>query len=79
MTKLSAEERDALPAREFAFPAQRKLPIEDATHVRGAIARFNQVKGVRDDERDEAWARILRAAKKHEVEVHEQSWRELNV
>jgi hypothetical protein len=41
------------------------------------MARFNQVEGVSDSERDEAWNRIKRAAKKHGIEVHEKSWREL--
>ena len=41
------------------------------------MARFDQVEGVSDDERDEAWKRITTAAKKHGVEVHEKSWREL--
>lgn len=77
MTKLSAEERDELPAKEFAFPKQRKEPIEDAGHVRAAVARFNQVKGVSDEERDEAWDRIKRAAKKHGVDIEEDSWRDL--
>jgi cell division protein FtsX len=77
MSKLSAEERDQLPGREFAFPKQRKEPIEDAAHVRAAIARFNQVKGVTDEERDEAWDRIKRAAKKHNVEIEEDSWRNI--
>jgi hypothetical protein len=45
--------------------------------VRNAIARFNQVKGVSDSERDEAWKRIKSAAKKFEVDVPEESWREL--
>jgi hypothetical protein len=49
----------------------------DADHVRNAMARFNQVEGVSDSERDEAWSRIKRAAKKHGVEIHEKSWREL--
>ena len=30
-----------------------------------------------DDERDAAWSRIKRAAKKHNVELEEGSWREL--
>lgn len=77
MAKLDNEERDALPAREFAFPEQRKSPIEDANHVRAAIARFNQVEGVTDAERDAAWKRILTAAKRHGVEVSETSWREI--
>ncbi len=77
MAHLSAEERDALPAREFAFPKQRKEPIEDAGHVRAAVARFMQVQGVTDAERDEAWKRIQTAAKKFDVELHERDWREL--
>lgn len=62
---------------EFAFPKERKEPLHDAAHVRNAIARFNQVEGVSDAERDEAWKRITRAAKRFDVEVHEESWREL--
>ena len=66
-----------MPKREFAFPKQRKEPLEDAGHVRNAIARFNQVKDVSDEERDAAWQRILAAARKFDVEVAEGSWREL--
>jgi len=77
MSKLSAEEREKLPKREFAFPKQRKEPIEDAEHVRAAIARFNQVSGVSDQERDEAWERIKQAAKKYDVELAEDSWRDI--
>ena len=61
----------------FAFPKERKEPLNDASHVRNAIARFDQVEGVTDSERDEAWRRITAAAKKFGVEVSEQSWREL--
>jgi len=77
MTKLDQDDRDALPAREFAFPKQRKAPIEDAAHVRAAVARFNQVEGVTDAERDEAWGRILEAAARHGVDVTEKHWREI--
>jgi cell division protein FtsX len=61
----------------FAFPKERKEPINDARHVRNAIARFDQVEGVTDSERDAAWRRIKAAAKKFGVEIREQSWREL--
>lgn len=77
MSALSNEKRDKLAAKKFAFPEQRKEPLEDATHVRNAIARFNQVKGVSDAERDAAWKRIKAAAKKFDVEVSEKSWREI--
>ena len=74
---MSTAEKDRLPDKEFAFPKQRKEPLVDARHVRNAIARFDQVEGVTDTERDEAWNRILRAAKRFDVEVGESDWRQL--
>jgi hypothetical protein len=41
MSKLDQADRDHLDKRRFAFPKQRKEPIENASHVRNAIARFN--------------------------------------
>ena len=77
MSELDAKDREGLKDSQYAFPKERKEPINDAEHVRNAIARFDQVEGVSDDERDEAWKRIKAAAKKHGVDVHEKSWREL--
>ena len=77
MAKLQTDDRNELSGEKFAFPHQRKEPLEDASHVRNAIARFDQVEGVSDDERDQAWKRIKKAADKFGVEVHEKSWREL--
>ena len=77
MTKLTTEDRDDLEKGSFAFPKERKEPLENASHVRNAISRFNQVKDVSDTERDAAWKRIKSAAKKHGVEVTEKSWRQI--
>ena len=77
MAELSEKQRDNLDEDQFAFPKERKEPLDNASHVRNAMARFNQVEGVSDNERDDAWRRIKRAAKKHGVEVNEKSWREL--
>lgn len=74
---LSTKERNELSDTKFAFPKERKEPIEDAAHVRSAISRFSQVKDVSDKERDRAWKRIVSAAKKFEVEVSEVDWRDL--
>jgi hypothetical protein len=74
---LSAAQRNRLPARDFAFARERKEPITDARHVRAAISRFDQVEDVTDAERDTAWRKITRAAKKFGVEVGESDWREL--
>jgi hypothetical protein len=77
MTKLSTKQRDRLDKSAFAFPKERKEPLENASHVRNAVARFNQVEGVSDSERDAAWKRIEAAAKKFGVELSEKSWREI--
>lgn len=77
MSELSEKQRDNLDEDQFAFPEERKEPLNNASHVRNAIARLNQVKGVSDSERDEAWNRIKRAAKKFDVEMTEDSWHEL--
>ena len=77
MSELSEKRRDKLGDDKFAFPEQRKEPIENASHVRNAIARFNQVEGVSDGDRDAAWKRVKKAAKKYDVEVNEDSWREI--
>lgn len=77
MAELNEQQRDRLDEDKFAFPKERKEPLEDASHVRNAIARFNQVEGVSDEERDAAWRRIKKAADKFGVEVNEKSWREV--
>ncbi|MCL6679244.1 hypothetical protein LZ519_07975 [Sphingomonas sp. RG327] len=77
MSELNEKQRDRLDDDQYAFPKERKEPLNDADHVRNAVARFNQVEGVSDSERDEAWKRIKKAAKKHDVELSEKSWREL--
>jgi hypothetical protein len=74
---LSTAEEDKLPARDFAFTKERKEPLTDAKHVRNAIARFDQVEGVTDAERDKAWQKILKAAKRFDVDVSESDWRDM--
>jgi hypothetical protein len=77
MSKINEASREHIDDDNFAFPKERKEPIHDAAHVRNAIARFNQVQGVSDSERDAAWKRIKSAAKKHNVELNEKDWRDL--
>lgn len=74
---LSTAEENRMSRTEFAFPDQRKEPLVDATHVRNAIARFDQVEGVTDSERDKAWERITSAARRFDVDVSESDWHEL--
>src|SRR3954453_22574566 len=74
---MSTAEENRLADKEFAFPKERKEPLTDARHVRNAIARFDQVEGVTDAERDRAWKRITDAAKEYDVDVSVDHWRDL--
>jgi class 3 adenylate cyclase len=70
MASLTAKERAQLPDHAFAYidsSGRRRLPIHDASHVRNALARFNQVAFEDDEARDRARIRLLRAAKKHGI------------
>ena len=70
-------ERGDLPDSVYAFPKERKEPLTDESHVRNAVARFDQVTGVPDADRELAWANIKKAAKHYGVDVSENDWREL--
>ena len=75
--ELSSKDRDDLPDSVFAFPKQRKEPLTDASHVKNALARFDQVEGVSDADRDLAFANIRKAAEHYGVNVEESSWHDL--
>ncbi len=75
--KLNAADKNKMSDSTYAFPRKRKEPLEDASHVRNAMARFEQVKGVTDEERKEAFENIKKAAKKFGVTVNEKDWKEL--
>jgi class 3 adenylate cyclase len=70
MARLDAKARDKLPDSAFAYidsQGKRRLPINDAAHVRAALSRFSQVHFEDDAARDRARIRLLRAAQKHGV------------
>lgn len=75
-----------LPASSFAYvgdpekTATWKLPIEfpgdeekTKRHIRNALARFSQAKGIPADKKEEVKAKIVAAAKKHGIDVDEES------
>jgi hypothetical protein len=74
---LDAAERNELPDSAYAFPAQRKEPLTSASHVRSALARFDQVEDVTDADRAQAFENIRRAASYYDVDMTEQSWPDL--
>jgi len=70
VAKLDAKTRAQLPDSAFAYidsTGRRRLPINDAAHVRNALSRFNQVVFEDEAARDRARLRLLRAAQKHGV------------
>jgi class 3 adenylate cyclase len=70
MPKLEGGKRSRLPASAFAYidsRGRRRLPIHDESHVRNALARFNQVGFEDDAARERARTRLLNAAKKYGI------------
>ncbi|HYU62191.1 MAG TPA: DUF6582 domain-containing protein [Verrucomicrobiae bacterium] len=74
---LSTQKRNRMRATTFAFTKKRKEPLNDARHVRNAVARFDQVQGVTAKEREAAWRRIRAAARRYGVEIRVRGWRQL--
>ncbi len=74
---LDTKDRKDLPDTVYAFPKQRKEPLTDASHVKNALARFDQVEGVSDEDRDLAFANIKKAAKHYHIDIEENNWHEL--
>lgn len=70
-------QRSDLPDSVFAFPKQRKEPLTDAAHVRNALARFDQMEGISDADRELAFANIKKAADHYGIEINETAWHEL--
>ncbi len=70
MPVLRAKERAKLPVHAFAYvdsQGRRRLPIHDRSHVRNALARFDQVVFESDEAREKARQRLLRAAQRHGI------------
>lgn len=74
---LDTKDRKGLPDSVYAFPKQRKEPLTDASHVKNALARFDQVEGVSDEDRDLAFANIKKAAEHYHIDIDEKNWHEL--
>lgn len=64
---LNAKQRHALPSHLFADPADEGLPLEDPSHVRDAMARFNQKKFQSPAARKTAYHHIV--ARAHELGI----------
>jgi hypothetical protein len=74
MSELSSQDRDDLRKDQFAYVDRdggEHLPIHDESHVRNAIARFNQTDFESKAAKQRAREKILRAAERHGIEVDE--------
>jgi hypothetical protein len=72
MAELTEKKRDRLRSNQFAYVDRdggEHLPIHDASHVRNALARFNQTHFESKTAKERAHRKILRAAKRFGVEV----------
>lgn len=74
--KLKSKDRKALSDGDFAYidsKGDKHLPINDASHVRNALARFNQTHFESSEAKSKAHAKIVARAKEMGVEVSEET------
>ncbi len=72
MAKLDAKAADRLDRDEFAYidsEGGEHLPINDAAHIRNAVARWSQTEFESEAKKKEARTKILAAAKRHGIEI----------
>ena len=76
MAELTTAKRERLHDASFAYidkDGERHLPINDESHVRNAIARFNQTDFEDTSAKHTAARKILSAAKRHDIDVDDTS------
>jgi hypothetical protein len=76
MAELTTDKRDRLRDSSFAYvdkDGERHLPINDESHVRNAISRFDQTDFESTKAKHSAATRIMAAAKRHDIEVSDDS------
>jgi len=76
MATLDTKDRDKLRSNQFAYVDKEggeHLPINDASHVRNAIARFNQTEFESKTAKERARKKVLSAAKRYGIDVDEGS------
>ena len=76
MTELTTAKRERLHDSSFAYidkGGERHLPINDESHVRNAIARFDQTDFESASAKGRAARKITAAAKRHGIEVSDDS------
>ena len=75
MAELTAKKRDNLRSNQFAYVDRKggeHLPIHDESHIRNAMARFNQTDFESASAKEAARRKIVAAAKRHGIEVNDE-------
>jgi hypothetical protein len=76
MPELDTKAREDLDRDQFAYvdrQGEEHLPIHDESHIRNAISRFSQTDFQSDNAKQEAAKKIMRAAKRHHIDVDQDS------
>ena len=76
MAELTTKGRDKLRSTQFAYVDRKggeHLPIHDEEHIRNAMARFNQTDFESAAAKERARRKIVGAAKRHGIEVSDDS------
>ena len=72
MAELDTQDREKLDKRQFAYVdknGEGHLPLNDESHVRNAMARFNQTEFESESAKEAARRKIVAAAKRHGIEM----------
>ena len=76
MATLTEKGRDRLRSSQFAYvdkKGEEHLPINDESHIRNAMARWNQTEFESATARERARKKIVGAARRHGIEVSDDS------
>jgi hypothetical protein len=76
MATLTEKGRDRLRSSQFAYvdkQGEEHLPINDESHIRNAMARWNQTEFDSATAKERARKKIVSAAKRHGIEVSDDS------
>lgn len=75
MAELDTIDRKKLSKRQFAYvdkDGEGHLPINDESHIRNAMSRWNQTEFPSKSAKNAARRKILAAARRHGIEVSDE-------
>jgi hypothetical protein len=76
MAELDTKKREGLRSSQFAYVDRKggeHLPINDESHIRNAMARWNQTEFESAADKERARKKIVSAAGRHGIEIDQES------